>query len=82
MNDMLKWAIAVMVPAVVAVFWGFQYRGNHPLAPLSGLFGATDPTYSFAGWCIGLGIVAFLVGLGLLIGGLVRQPAPPPTTPQ
>ena len=73
MNGKLKAAIIVLVASAAAIIWGLQYRGDHPMAAMGVLFGAQDPTYSLAGWASGLGILAFLVGIALLIAGLVES---------
>jgi hypothetical protein len=73
MNNMLGSAIGVLVASAVAMIWGFQYRSDHQMAALGAMFGATpDPTYALAGWASGLGVLAFLVGIALLVGGLVQ----------
>jgi hypothetical protein len=73
MNSKLQAATIVMVASAVAMMWGFQYRGDHPMAAVGALFGAQDPTYTLAGWASGLGILAFLVGIALFIAGLVQS---------
>jgi hypothetical protein len=59
------------------MIWGVQYRSEHAMSVLGGLFGVVDQTYTAAGWAIGLGILAFLVGLALLIAALVQPNTPP-----
>ena len=54
------------------MIWGVKYRSDHPMAVVGALFGAADPTYAVAGWALGLGVLAFLIGIALLIGGLVQ----------
>lgn len=73
MNGKLSTAIIVLVLSAVALVWGFQYRSNHPFAAVGAFFGAEDPVYSMAGWAVGLGILAFLIGIALLIAGLVQS---------
>ena len=72
MNGMLKGAIAVLVASIVGMIWGFQYRSEHQLAAVTAFFGASDPLYTAAGWAAGLGVLAFVIGIALLIGGLVK----------
>jgi hypothetical protein len=72
MNDLAKTAVATLIASVVAVGWGLSYRNAHPMQGVGAFFGYTDPTYSLAGWAIGLGIPIFLIGLALLIAGIVR----------
>jgi hypothetical protein len=73
MNTLLKWSIIILVVAVVGVIWGYQYMAGHPGAAFGSLMGQSDPSYQMAGWALFGGVVAFLVGIGLLIGGLVQQ---------
>lgn len=72
MNTTLKSALAVLAVSVVALVWGGEYRSDHPLAAVGAIFGSADQTYVLAGWALGLGVLAFLIGLALLIAGLVR----------
>lgn len=72
MNNMLQAAIAVLLASGAAMIWGGEYRADHPMALVGAMFGAADPTYAIAGWALGLGVLAFLIGIALLIGGLVQ----------
>jgi hypothetical protein len=72
MNDLAKTGIAVLIASAVATGWGYSYRSNHVMQGVGAFFGYSDPTYSVAGWAMGLGIPVFLIGLALLIAGLVR----------
>ena len=72
MNGLTESAIVVLLTSVALMGWGFEYRSDHLMGAVGALFGAGDPTYSAAGWAIGIGILAFLVGIALLVGGLVR----------
>lgn len=74
MNGMTTTAVVVLAASVGAVIWGVQYRSDHQMAAVATMVfgGATDPTYSLAGWAAGLGALAFLIGIALLIGGLVQ----------
>jgi hypothetical protein len=72
MNDTVKGAIVVIVASVGSLIWGVQYRSNHPLSAMAGFFGTSDPKYEYAGWAVGIGALAFLVGIALLIGGLAQ----------
>lgn len=76
MNEKLKYAIAVLVASVAAMAWGFEYRGDHPFAAVGTFFGAPDPTYAAAGWAAGLGTIAFVIGIALLIAGLLQSNGP------
>jgi hypothetical protein len=77
MNDLLKWAIGILVASAAAMVWGFSYRSDHAMEPLrSAFFGQSDPTFEVAGWASGLGVLAFLIGIALLIGGLVQMNRP------
>jgi ABC-2 type transport system permease protein len=73
MNSTLKSAIAVLIASVSGMLWAFPYRQNHPLAAVGAFFGQTDTTYALAGWVAGLGVLAFFIGVGLLIAGLVKS---------
>lgn len=75
MSSLLKSAIVILVVSAVSVIWGTQYRQNHAMEGAMGmLFGSSSSgTYTMAGWAMGLGILAFLVGIGLLIAGLVQK---------
>lgn len=73
MNDLLKYAITILVASGASMIWGFSYRGNHPVGAVGAFFGAEDSTFTLAGWVAGLGVIGFLVGLALLIAGLVQQ---------
>lgn len=67
-------AITTMVVSAICVIWGSWYRSNHVMEGAMGmLFGGESSTYSTAGWAMGLGVLAFLVGIGLLIAGLVQR---------
>ncbi len=73
MNELTKAAIALLVASAGALVWGISYRGNHPYEGVANFFGSYDPTYALAGWAAGLGGLAFIVGIGLLVAGLNRQ---------
>ncbi len=75
MNGILTSAIVILVVSATATIWGFWYRQNHVMEGVMGkLFGGSNAdTYSMAGWALGIGILAFLIGIGLLIAGLVRS---------
>lgn len=73
MNNMLQASIAILIASGGAMIWGGSYRADHPMGMVGALFGAADPTYAMAGWALGLGVLAFLVGIALLIGGLVQS---------
>ena len=74
MNGVLKSAIVILVVSAMATIWGTQYRQNHAMEGAMGMIfgGSSSGTYTMAGWAMGLGILAFLVGIGLLIAGLVQ----------
>ncbi len=81
MNNLTKTAIAVLVASLAAMIWGFEYRADHQMAALGAFFGHGDPLYDLAGWASGLGVLAFLVGIALLISGLVQGGNPRPPSP-
>ena len=73
MNGKVHAAMIVLISSAVAMIWGFQYRGDHPLAGVGAFFGVQDPIYSLAGWAAGMGVLAFLIGIALFIAGLVQS---------
>ncbi len=81
MNGLLVWAIAVLIASGAGMFWAIPYRQNHPMAAVGAFFGSVDPTYALAGWVAGGSVLAFLVGIGLLIAGLVRATQTPQAEP-
>lgn len=83
MNELTKQAIFVLVVSAIATGGGCQYRKSHALEGAVGMvFGGGSSAYSIASWAMGLGFLAFLVGIGLLIAGLVKgnSPTNPPST--
>jgi ribosomal protein L37AE/L43A len=77
MNNALKPAVFILVASGAATIWGAQYRQNHPFEGAANMiFGGVSQTYETAGWAIGLGILGFLVGIGVLIAGLVKSSGP------
>jgi pSer/pThr/pTyr-binding forkhead associated (FHA) protein len=68
MDGILTSGIVVVSISVICVIFGYVYLRNHPFGMFIG-----DPTYSLAGWAVGLGLISFFTGLGLLIAGLVRH---------
>lgn len=78
MNGVLKSAIIILGVSGTATVWGFQYRSNHGFEGAMGsIFGGVSQTYAMAGWALGLGILGFLVGIGVLVAGLVKSGRPP-----
>ena len=73
MNGTVKLALMMLAGSIVAMGWGFQYRGDHPLQAVGAFFGESDPTFAMAGWAAGLGALGFVIGIALLIGGLVQS---------
>ncbi|MFN2453488.1 MAG: hypothetical protein ABR577_04645 [Pyrinomonadaceae bacterium] len=73
MNNLLKLALTVLIASSVAFLWGYQYVSNHQLAGFAAAFGAADPTYTIANWAMILGALSFILGVGLLIGGLFQK---------
>ena len=73
MSGLLKSAIVVLIVSVVVFLWGMSYVNAHQSAGVASMFGATDSTYSIAQSSILLGVLGFLLGLGLLIAALVRK---------
>lgn len=81
MSDLAKQAIAVLVISAGAIVWGISYRADHPYAQIGAFFGASDSTYTLAGWAMGLGFLAFLIGVGMLVAGLNRPSSGPGAGP-
>jgi len=78
MNEVLKSAIIILVVSATATIWGVQYRNSHVMEGAAGMFfGGVSQTYEMAGWAMGLGILGFLVGIGVLVAGLVKSGRPP-----
>lgn len=73
MSNLLKSAIIVLLLSTVAFLWGYEYVDSHRLAGIGAMFGAKDPTYTIASWAMILGVLAFLIGVGLLIGGIATK---------
>ncbi len=73
MNSLLRLAIAVLIASTVAFLWGYQYVSSHQMAGSAAAFGASDPTYTIANWAMILGALSFILGVGLLIGGLFQK---------
>ena len=66
-------AICILVCSAAAIICGAVYRSNHPFEGAAGVFGYDNDNYVLAGWALGVGVLAFLIGIGLLIPGLIRQ---------
>lgn len=78
--NLVQTAITTMVVSALCVIWGTWYRSNHAMEGAMGaIFGGASTTFTTAGWAMGLGVLAFLVGLGLLIAGLVQRGGRKPT---
>lgn len=74
MNGVLKSAIIILLVSGIATVWGFQYRQSHAVEGAVGMFfGGVSQTYVMAGWALGLGILGFLIGIGVLVAGLVKS---------
>jgi hypothetical protein len=81
MSNLLTSAIIVLILSVVGFLWGNSYVNAHPFVGIASVFGASDPTYSTAQSAILLGVLGFLLGLGLLIAALVRGNTPKSDAP-
>lgn len=73
--SVLKSAIIILVISASSVIWGGWYRSSHAMDGAIGMFfgGTVADTYTKAGWAMGVGALAFLVGIALLIAGLVQR---------
>ncbi|MBI3894337.1 MAG: hypothetical protein HY313_00250 [Acidobacteria bacterium] len=73
MNGVLKSAIIILIASGIATVWGYQYRQSHAVEGAMGMFfGGVSQTYVIAGWALGLGILGFLIGIGVLVAGLLK----------
>jgi hypothetical protein len=71
-NGLLTSAVILLLVSVGAIVGGVYYRQNHPWEGVAGLFGDGSSPYAVAGWALGLGVLVFLVSIGMLVAGLVR----------
>ncbi len=79
-NGLLASAIILLVASVTAIIWGAYYRQNHVMEGVASLLGGGSQTYTAAGWALGLGVLAFLISVGILVAGLVRPSSKKPAT--
>jgi hypothetical protein len=75
MNNLVKFAIFVLIASLIALAWGYNYTSTHQLSGLANMFGNVDSTYTSASWAMGVGGAGFLLGVALLIGGLAKKKA-------
>ena len=71
-NGLLTSAVFVLATSTAAIIWGAYYRQNHVVEGAASLLGGGSQTYAAAGWALGLGILAFLIGVGALVAGFMR----------
>ena len=72
----LTWiASHVLLYSAVAVLWGYWYSQIHAVEAVGVAFfgGSASPTYVMAQWAMVAGMLAFLLGVGLLVAGLNRS---------
>lgn len=72
-NGTLASAVALLLASGAAIIWGAYYRQNHVMEGAMGFFGGGSQTYAAAGWALGLGVLAFLIGIGTLVAGLMTN---------
>ena len=73
MNKCLKASITILIISVVSFVWSRCYIQANKAAGFASLFGLSNPMYQLAVW-VGIGSVAlFIIGVGLLIGGVVQK---------
>ena len=72
MHTATKLSIPLLIISIGAIGWGVWYRGDHQFLAAGAAFGVENTTYTMAGWAAGLGLLAFLTGLALLVAGIVR----------
>jgi len=73
MNTLTKTSIVLLLLSVGAFFWGNWYMDSHPFIGMGVAFGMSDTTYTIAKAAVYLGLLGFILGVGLLIAGLVRK---------
>lgn len=75
MNDLTRSAIVMLVASACATLWGYWYSQTHAMEAVGVAFfgGSAGPTYVMAQWAMVVGVLAFLLGIGLLIAGLNRS---------
>ncbi len=73
MNNLLIASIITLASSIIAFIWGYAYMDIHKMDGLADAFGHGDSVYIAAKYLELGGAIAFLVGIGLLIGGLVRN---------
>lgn len=72
-NELLTSAVILLGLSVGAIIWGAYYRQNHVMEGVVGIFGGPAQTYEAAGWALGLGLLVFLIGVGVLVAGLMKS---------
>lgn len=72
MTPLLVSAVWTLLISAGALAWGTSYRGTHPFEASRTILTAQVTAYQIAGWAEGLGAMAFLIGIALLIGALAR----------
>jgi hypothetical protein len=74
LNPLLSWALWVLGLSALAVILGGTYIHGHQVQVAASAFGAVrDPNVNLAVWSLILGVACFLIGIGLLIGGVYVQ---------
>lgn len=75
MNDLTWIASHLLAYSAAAVLWGYWYSQTHAVEAVGVAFsgGSTSPIYVIAQLAMIAGILAFLLGIGLLIAGLNRS---------
>lgn len=72
-NGVLPSAIILLVVSVPAIIWGVWYRQNNVMEGVVGIFGGPAQTYEAAGWAFGLGLLVFIISVGMLVAGLMKS---------
>ena len=59
--------------SAIATVWGYDYTQKHKMVGVAREFGYREDGYEVAQFCMSIGIIIFLVGIGLLIGSFVKR---------
>lgn len=72
MNSLIKISLWILGISLFGFIWGYSYQSSHELEGIGSIFGYSSTTYKIASFAILFGIVGFLIGVGLLIGGFAK----------
>ncbi|HTQ98763.1 MAG TPA: hypothetical protein VMH83_02190 [Candidatus Acidoferrum sp.] len=72
MNNVLKSAIVILLVSAALVVWGASYRPPQGTNVMDARFDGISLFHALAAWTLVLGVVAYLVGVVLMIAGILR----------